>query len=57
LLLEKAVMLDRRSHLETIFLNLIETLPIFDPFNDRVMGKAEGEGELWHGHVTALTGK
>jgi N-terminal acetyltransferase B complex catalytic subunit len=20
-----------------------------------VMGKAEGEGELWHGHVTALT--
>jgi len=20
-----------------------------------VLGKAEGEGELWHGHVTALT--
>lgn len=20
-----------------------------------VMGKAEGSGELWHGHVTALT--
>ena len=20
-----------------------------------VMGKAEGDGELWHGHVTALT--
>ena len=20
-----------------------------------VMGKAEGEGELWHGHVTAVT--
>lgn len=24
-------------------------------FSLKVMGKAEGSGELWHGHVTALT--
>lgn len=24
-------------------------------FNFAVMGKAEGHGENWHGHVTALT--
>lgn len=24
-------------------------------FNLKVMGKAEGHGENWHGHVTALT--
>lgn len=24
-------------------------------YNHTVMGKAEGKGELWHGHVTAVT--
>lgn len=24
-------------------------------FLDAVMGKVEGEGDLWHGHVTAVT--
>lgn len=24
-------------------------------FNFEVMGKAEGQGENWHGHITALT--
>jgi N-terminal acetyltransferase B complex catalytic subunit len=23
--------------------------------SDKVMGKAEGDGEEWHGHVTAVT--
>ena len=28
---------------------------IFNTINDIVMGKAEGTGKNWHGHVTAIT--
>jgi ribosomal protein S18 acetylase RimI-like enzyme len=32
---------------------LFEPMKTFSPLS--VMGKAEGEGESWHGHVTAVT--